>query len=130
MNIRRIKDDITKGGHLEEISDAEKSRMVDKVINKLKDKYEMTEIQRKELEVNVDDLVVLSKERKQSLINEFNARGKRTNPDSLHKTLTAGPTKWHQYHKLRRESMKEWVLPLKSKIKGILWVILVVVIIR
>jgi hypothetical protein len=122
MDIRRIKDNITKGGHLEEISDAEKSKMVDEVINKLKNKYEMTEIKRKELEVNVDDLVILSTERKQSFINEFNARGKRTNPDNLHKTLTADPTEWHQYHKLRRESMKEWVeIPyeyIASKIKN------------
>ena len=122
MDIRRIKDNITKGGHLEEISDAEKLKMVDEVINKLKNKYEITEIQRKELEVNVDDLVILSKERKQSLINEFNARGKRTNPDNLHKTLTANPTEWHQYHKLRNESMKEWIeIPyeyIASKIKN------------
>ena len=108
MDIRRKKDSVTKGGHLEEISAVDKAKMVDEVINKLKDKYEMTEVQRKELEVNVDDLVALSKERKQSIINEFNARGKRTNPDNLHKALTTDPSDWYQYHKLRRESMKEW----------------------
>lgn len=108
MDIRRKKDSVTKGGHLEELSEVEKAKMVEEVINKLKDKYEMTEVQRKELEINVDDLVALSKERKQSIINEFNARGKRTNPDNLHKALATNPSDWYQYHKLRSEAMKEW----------------------
>lgn len=122
MDIRRKKDSVTKGGHLEVISEVDKAKMVDEVINKLKDKYEMTEIQRKDIEVNVDELVSISKERKQSIINEFNARGKRTNPNNLHKSLTSDPSEWYQYHKLRREAMKEWPeIPyeyIASKIKN------------
>lgn len=122
MDIRRKKDSVTKGGHLETISELDKKKMVDEVITKLKGKYEMTEIARKNLEINVDDLVSLPKERKESIINEFNRKGKITNPDNLHKTLTNDPTEWHQYHKLRRESMKEWPeIPyeyIASKIKN------------
>ena len=70
------------------------------------------------------DVITEDEKRKQvsSFISNFNNKGKRTNPDNLHKTLTDDPSEWHQYHKLRRESMKEWVeIPyeyIASKIKN------------
>lgn len=108
MDIRRIKDDITKGGHLEEISEADKVKLIDEVISKLKNKYEMTEIQRKKINVNVDDLLSMSVERKHSFVNNFNSRGKRTNPETLHEVLMEKPNDWYKYHQYRRELMKDW----------------------
>ena len=121
MDLRRLKDSITKGGHLDNISDIDKSKMVDEVIDKLKTKFELANIERKTLEVDLDfaDKII---EQKESIINRFNSKGKLTNPDKLHKTLTEDPSEWIEYHKYRRETMKNWPeIPyeyIASKIKN------------
>lgn len=52
---RKIKDDVVKGGHIEEISDIEKDRMISEVIEKLQNKYVLTEIERKSINSNIID---------------------------------------------------------------------------
>ena len=119
---RKVKDDITKGGHLEEISLAEKERLIDEVVAKLKDKYEMTEVDRKDVEVSEFDDVTVEWKKKESLISDFNRRGKTTNSKRFHKEITEKPEEWFEYHKVRRESMKTWnEIPyeyIASKIKN------------
>ncbi len=57
-----------------------------------------------------------------SFISNFNNKGMRTEHSKLHKTLTKNPSEWHEYHRLRREAMKEWAeVPyeyIASKIKN------------
>ena len=119
---RKIKDDITKGGHLEEISFAEKEQLIDEVVAKLKGKYEMTEIDRKDVEVSEFDDVAVEWKKKESLISDFNRRGKTTNSKRFHKEIIEKPNEWFEYHKVRRESMKTWnEIPyeyIASKIKN------------
>lgn len=119
---RKSKDDITKGGHLEEISDIEKEKLINEVIEKLKGKYEMTEVARKDVVFEVDEFDTPEWHRKQSLISEFNRRGKVTNSHRFHKDIVQNPTEWFEYHKARRESMKTWAeIPyeyISSKIKN------------
>ena len=119
---RKVKDDITKGGHLEEISLAEKERLIDEVVAKLKDKYEMTEVDRKDVEVSEFDDVTVEWKKKESLISDFNRRGKTTNSKRFHKEITENPDEWFEYHKARHESMKTWnEIPyeyIASKIKN------------
>lgn len=119
---RKIKDDITKGGHLEEISSAEKERLIDEVVAKLKDKYEMTEIDRKDVEVSEFDDLPIEWHKRESIISEFNRRGKTTNSKRLHKEITENPEEWYEYHKARHENMKTWnEIPyeyIASKIKN------------
>lgn len=105
---RKIKDDITKGGHLEEISIAEKEQLIDEVVSKLKGKYEMTEISRKPVEYEDDEFETEEVERKLSIISEFNRRGRVTNSHRFHNEITERPDDWFEYHKARRESMKDW----------------------
>lgn len=56
------------------------------------------------------DVITEDEKRKQvsSFISNFNNKGKRTEHSKLHKTLTENPSEWHEYHRLRRETMKEW----------------------
>ena len=119
---RKIKDDITKGGHLEEISSAEKERLIDEVVAKLKDKYEMTEIDRKDVEVSEFDDLPIEWHKRESIISDFNRRGKTTNSKRLHKEITCNPEEWYEYHKARHENMKTWnEIPyeyIASKIKN------------
>lgn len=119
---RKIKDDITKGGHLEEISSAEKERLIDEVVAKLKDKYEMTEIDRKDVEASEFDDLPIEWHKRESIISEFNRRGKTTNSKRLHKEITENPEEWYEYHKARHENMKAWnEIPyeyIASKIKN------------
>lgn len=120
---RKVKDDITKGGHLEEISIAEKEKMIDEVVSKLKGKYEMTELERKDVEFDVVEVENNElEERKRSIISEFNQRGKVTNSQRLHRELELTPELWFEYHKARRESMQTWnEIPyeyIASKIKN------------
>lgn len=119
---RKIKDDITKGGHLEEISSAEKERLIDEVVAKLKDKYEMTEIDRKDVEASEFDNLPIEWHKRESIISEFNRRGKTTNSKRLHKEITENPEEWYEYHKARHENMKAWnEIPyeyIASKIKN------------
>ena len=105
---RKSKDDVVKGGHLEEISDAEKQKLIDEVVVKLKGKYEMTEVGRKDIECEMFDVDNVEWQRRKSVISEFNSRGKRTNSARLHKELTEKPEDWFEYHRARHESMKEW----------------------
>lgn len=119
---RKIKDDITKGGHLEEISLAEKERLIDEVVAKLKDKYEMTEIDRKDVEASEFDDLPIEWHKRESIISDFNRRGKTTNSKRLHKEITSNPEEWYEYHKARHENMKTWnEIPyeyIASKIKN------------
>lgn len=120
---RKVKDDITKGGHLEEISIAEKEKMIDEVVSKLKDKYVMTEVARKDVEFEMDETDSAEAiERRESIISEFNRVGKITNSQRLHKALEREPERWMEYHKARHESMKTWSeIPyeyIASKIKN------------
>lgn len=119
---RKIKDDITKGGHLEEISSAEKERLIDEVVAKLKDKYEMTEIDRKDVEASEFDDLPIEWHKRESIISDFNRRGKTTNSKRLHKEITENPEEWYEYHKARHENMKTWnEIPyeyIASKIKN------------
>ena len=119
---RKIKDDITKGGHLEEISSAEKERLIDEVVAKLKDKYEMTEIDRKDVEASEFDDLPIEWQKRKSIISDFNRRGKTTNSKRLHKEIIENPEEWYEYHKARHENMKTWnEIPyeyIASKIKN------------
>ena len=119
---RKIKDDITKGGHLEEIKLAEKERLVNEVITKLKGKYEMTEIQRSDVECEDFEFSTPEWKKKKSLISDFNRRGKLTNSKRFHTEITENPTDWFEYHKARHENMKAWgEIPyeyIASKIKN------------
>lgn len=56
------------------------------------------------------DVITEDEKRKQvsSFISNFNNKGKRTEHSKLHKALTENPSEWHEYHRLRRETMKEW----------------------
>ena len=119
---RKVKDDITKGGHLEEISIAEKEKMIDEVVSKLKCKYEMTEISRKDIEYFGGEFETPEWQRKLSIISEFNRRGRMTNSHRFHAEITEHPEEWFEYHKARRESMQTWnEIPyeyIASKIKN------------
>lgn len=119
---RKIKDDITKGGHLEEITLAEKEKMIDEVISKLKDKYEMTEVAREDLEYVGSDIEVSEWQKKLSLISDFNRRGRITNSHRFHIEITENPQDWFDYHRARRDSMQTWnEIPyeyIASKIKN------------
>jgi hypothetical protein len=105
---RKVKDDITKGGHLDEITFAEKKQLIDEVITKLKGKYELTEIERKNVETQEFDDVAVEWKKKESLISDFNRRGKVTNSKRMHDEIVKNPTEWLEYHKARHESMKTW----------------------
>lgn len=61
------------------------------------------------LPINLD-VITEDEKRKQasSFISNFNNKGKRTEHSKLHKILSENPSEWHTYHKLRRETMKEW----------------------
>lgn len=119
---RKVKDDITKGGHLEEISDAERDKMIDEVIEKLNGKYVMTEVEREKIQTENIEFNVVEWERKQSLISEFNRKGKLMNSSRFHNEITLSPDEWFEYHKARHESMKTWnEIPyeyIASKIKN------------
>jgi hypothetical protein len=119
---RKIKDDVTKGGHLEEISSAEEERIVDEIIFKLKNKHEMTEIKREDVEISGFDDISVEWHKKESIISDFNRRGKTTNSRRFHKEITENPKEWYEYHKARNESMKTWnEIPyeyIASKIKN------------
>ena len=56
------------------------------------------------------DVITEDEKRKQinSFISNFNNKGKRTEHSKLHKALSENPSEWHEYHRLRRETMKEW----------------------
>lgn len=56
------------------------------------------------------DVIIEDEKRKQasSFISNFNNKGKRTEHSKLHKALTENPSEWHEYHRLRREAMKDW----------------------
>lgn len=120
--LRKIKDDITKGGHLDEITFAEKKQLIDEVIEKLKNKYELTEIEREDIEGSEFDDVAVEWKKRESLISDFNRRGKVTNSKRMHDEITKDPTEWIEYHKARHENMKTWnEIPYKyiaSKIKN------------
>ena len=107
---RKAKANIVMGGHLEEISDVEKQKMINDIVSKLKNDYEMTEIARKEIEFNDSDfeIEIPDWERKQSIISDFNRKGKTTNSKRLHTELVNDPKVWHEYHKARHESMQTW----------------------
>lgn len=57
-----------------------------------------------------------------SFISNFNNRGKRTEHSKMHKILNENTSEWYEYHRIRRESMKEWdEIPyeyIASKIKN------------
>lgn len=105
---RKIKDDITKGGHLEEISIAEKQKMINEVISKLKEKYELTELERENITIDEIPFDNLDYQRRESILNNFNRKGKITNSFNLHKQLENDPSEWLEYHRVRKEKMKEW----------------------
>ena len=105
---RKVKDDITKGGHLEEITIAEKEKMIDEVVSKLKGKYEMTEVARKDIEYEGGEFETPEWQRKLSIISEFNRRGKVTNSHRFHTEITEHPEDWFEYHHARHESMQTW----------------------
>lgn len=119
---RKVKDDITKGGHLEEITIAEKEKMIDEVVSKLKGKYEMTEVARKDIEYEGGEFETPEWQRKLSIISEFNRRGKATNSHRFHTEITERPENWFEYHRARHESMQTWnEIPyeyIASKIKN------------
>ncbi len=119
---RKVKDDITKGGHLEEISVAERDKMIDEVIEKLNGKYVMTEVERERIQTENIEFDEVEWERKQSLISEFNRKGKLMNSSRFHSEMTLSPDEWFEYHKARHESMKTWnEIPyeyIASKIKN------------
>lgn len=106
--VRKIKDDIVKGGHLEEVKLPELNEMIDEVVTKLKGKYEMTEIPREEIECEKLEISTQEWQRRKSIISEFNRRGKVTNSGRLHKELIENPEDWFEYHRARHENMKEW----------------------
>ena len=106
--VRKIKDDIVKGGHLEEVKLPELNEMIDEVVAKLKGKYEMTEIPREEIECEKLEINTQEWQRRKSIISEFNRRGKVTNSGRLHKELIEKPEDWFEYHRARHENMKEW----------------------
>ena len=105
---RKIKDDITKGGHLDEITFAEKKQLIDEVVAKLKGKYELVETERKGVEASEFDDVPLEWKKRESLISDFNRRGKVTNSKRMHDEIQKDPTEWLEYHKARHENMKDW----------------------
>ena len=119
---RKIKDDIVKGGHLDEITFAEKKQLIDEVVSKLMDKYELTEIERKDVEALAFDDVAVEWKKKESLISDYNRRGKTTNSRRMHEEIKRNPSDWIEYHKARHESMKTWnEIPyeyIASKIKN------------
>jgi len=82
-------------------------------------------VNRKELEVrlypDIDD-----EEIRRNMINselsEFNRMGKTTKSSTMNKKFNDDPESWHRYHKLRRESMKDWgEIPYKVIANNILY---------
>lgn len=120
--VRKIKDDIVKGGHLEEVKLPELNEMIDEVVAKLKGKYEMMEIPREEIECERLEINTQKWQRRKSIISEFNRKGKVTNSGRLHKELIEKSEDWFEYHRARHESMKTWPeIPyeyIASKIKN------------
>lgn len=119
---RKVKDDITKGGHLEEISVAERDKMIDEVIEKLNSKYVMTEVEREKIQIENIKFNEVEWKRKQSLISEFNRKGKLMNSSRFHNEIIKNPDEWFEYHEARHESMETWnEIPyeyIASKIKN------------
>ena len=105
---RKITNDITKGGHLEEIALANKKYLIDEVVSKLKDKYELTETERKDVETQEFDDITVEWKKRESIISDFNRRGKICNSRRFHKEITENPKEWFEYHKARHENMKTW----------------------
>ena len=105
---RKIQDDITKGGHLEEISIAEKQKLIDEVISQLKGKYEMTEVEREDIEYEIGEIEIPEWEKNESVISDFNRRGRVTNSKRFHEEISQNPQNWFDYHKARHENMKTW----------------------
>jgi len=64
------------------------------------------------------------KERQQRInseLSEFNRMGKTTKSSTMNKKFNDDPESWHLYHRLRRESMKDWgEIPYKEIAKNIL----------
>ena len=119
---RKSMDDVTKGGHLEEITDVEKQKLIEEVITKLKQDYEMTEVEREKIDFELGEIEVPEWQKKESIISDFNRRGRTVNSGKFHKEISETPEKWFEYHKARRESMKDWgEIPyeyIASKIKN------------
>lgn len=105
---RKVQDDIIKGRHIEKILDSERNKMIDEVIEKLKGKYVMTEVERERIQTDGIGFDEVEWERKQSLISEFNRKGKLMNSSRFHREIISGPDEWFEYHKARHESMKTW----------------------
>lgn len=121
---RRSKDDVAKGGHLKEIETAEKEKLIDEVILKLKGKYEMTELERDSIDITEFDFEEASPEwhRKESILNDFNRMGKHMNSKRFHERMLDDPEQWREYHRIRHERMQTWgEIPyeyIASKIKN------------
>lgn len=121
---RRSKDNVTKGGHLKEITLAEKERLIDEVVSKLKGKYEMTEIERESINLTELDFEDASPEwhRRESIINDFNRMGKHMNSRRFHERMVDDPEQWREYHRVRHDKMQTWgEIPyeyIASKIKN------------
>ena len=56
-----------------------------------------------------------------SELSEFNRMGKTTKSSTMNKKFNDDPESWHRYHRLRRESMKDWgEIPYQVIAKNIL----------
>lgn len=119
---RKVNDDIIKGGHLEEISVAERNKMIDEVVEKLKGKYVITDVERERIQTENIEFDDIEWERKQSIISEFNRKGKLMNSSRFHNEIIKNPDEWFEYHEARHESMETWnEIPyeyIASKIKN------------
>jgi len=119
---RKVNDDIIKGGHLEEISIAERNKMIDEVVEKLKGKYVITDVERERIQTENIEFDDIEWKRKQSIISEFNRKGKLMNSSRFHNEIIKNPDEWFEYHEARHESMETWnEIPyeyIASKIKN------------
>ena len=74
------------------------------------------------IQINLDVKVDEYKQRVNSIVSNFNSRGRSTEHSKLHKQLTDNPKDWFDYDRARRESMKDWPeIPyehIASKIKN------------
>ena len=68
-------------------------------------------VDRKELEVKLFPDITDEEQRRHKInseLSEFNRVGKTTLSSTMNKRFNDNPESWHYYHKLRRESMKDW----------------------
>lgn len=107
---RKTKDDITKGGHLDEISVVEKEKLVDEVIDKLKNNYELTQVFRRPIEIDIDEFDTdVVRNRANNFVTDIHRSANTSKTSTIDAIMSADNGKnWKKYHETREVAKNSW----------------------